>query len=90
MFYWEGIKGLILRQAKIYPPRQAAAAAIHRQIVDCGCPNARATIHEVECSSARGLRQPRGLRQQNLKVALPQCTYIATFKFGCCNLRGRM
>ena len=29
-----------LRQAKFYPPRQAAAAA----------------IHEVECSSARGLQ----------------------------------
>ena len=44
------------RQAKIYPPWQAAKAAIHRQIVDCGCHNAQAAIQEVECSSDRGLR----------------------------------
>ena len=38
-----------LRQAKIYPPRQAAAAADRPQIVDCGCRIPRAAIHE-ECS----------------------------------------
>ena len=28
-----------LRQAKSYPPRQAAAAVIHDLLVDCGCRN---------------------------------------------------
>ena len=38
----EGIKALRLRQAKIYPPRQAAAA------VDRGCRNPRAAaIHAI-------------------------------------------
>ena len=42
-----------LRKAKIYPPRQAAAAAMH----ELHCRNARAAIHKMECSSSCALRQ---------------------------------
>ena len=53
----EGIKGLILRQAEIYPPRQAEAAAIHEM------------EHFTSWIAARALRQPsiaaRALRRRH-------------------------
>ena len=60
-----------LRQAKIYPPQQASAAADRPQIVDCGelkcscsCRNPQAAaIHEMDhfswIAAARELRQCR-------------------------------
>ena len=60
-FYREGIKARRL-QAKIYPPANCGcrsswvtAAAIY-ELQSTSCRNPRAAIHEVECSSSRGLR----------------------------------
>ena len=44
----------MLRQAKIYPPRRAAAAAIHDLLVDCSSCNPRAAIHELDIHEGEG------------------------------------
>ena len=79
-----------LRQAKIYPPRQAAAAAIHRQIVDCSFRNPRAAaIHNlVDCSIVSSWIVAAAFLLPNLTAAIHESQYTRTLGISWIAARG--